>query len=67
MTVREIYLTKEQCHRIGALACDALYGMQIGTTNQQETPAVVSMTDVDDPSRIRIFEVEADGACKEVT
>lgn len=42
-----VYLTTEQIHRLGGIACDALVGVQLHTDASDETYVTVDMVPID--------------------
>lgn len=57
--IREIYLTSEQAHRLAGIACDALVGLQIGSTLNSDTDLYGSYVGFDEA--VHSFHIEADG------
>jgi hypothetical protein len=62
-----VYLTNEQLHRLAGLACDALVGLQLRTTANDNDGVLVDMVPVDNPTNSRHYYVAADGSYKETT
>lgn len=65
MDIPEIYITIEQAHRLSAIACDTLAGMQIGSTVDQNSIVYVHTVDYD--MNEKHYTIEPDGSYKDVT
>lgn len=63
----QVYLTSEQLVRLAGLGLDALVGLQITSGTDPDSPALVDLVDIDNPSRSRHFIVDPDGTFEETT
>lgn len=56
----QIYITSEQAHRLSALACDALVGLQI--ESGEDTTSSVTGVFVDFNQEMKTFSIAYDGS-----
>ena len=66
-TKSTIYLTTEQIYRLVEVANDALVGVQIHTDDGDTSSLTCEAVQIDNPSAMRCFEIEADGTKHETT
>lgn len=59
-----VYLTKEQCHRLAGIACDALVGCQITTDADTHTVVSVVMVPIDDVQGLESYLIYDDGSVR---
>lgn len=62
-----VYLTVEQAHRLSALACDALCGLQFYADARDNTAVAGCFVPVDNPSGLNHFWIGRDGEYRDET
>lgn len=56
-----VFVTSEQAHRLSALACDALTGIQFDADDGDQSTIHGCFVPVDAPQDLHFFTIDADG------